>query len=87
MAMAYERLRYDVTTSSDLKRDYFGVTGAYTLNGNLKLQSHLGMAGKGKGSAAGGSQIGGIVIGDYTGSNLFNIVSDYDFSKRTYLYA
>lgn len=82
----YERLRYDVTPSTDLKRDFWGV-GATVDAGPGLVYLFWGRAGDGKGSAANGTRIGRLAKGESTGSSQWEISYTYVMSARTLLYA
>lgn len=80
----YERLDYD-TASGDLKRDFYGVS----LTANLGPgQGYLfwGRGERGKGSAADGTQIGGLVKGPASAADHYEISYTYPLSKRTLTY-
>ncbi len=81
----YERLRYDVTPSTDVTRDFYGV-GVTVDAGPGLLFAYWGRAGNGKGSAANGSGVGGLVKGENTGATQWELSYTYLMSARTLLY-
>lgn len=81
----YERLHYDVTASTDLKRAFWGVSATIDAGPGL-IYAFWGRAGDGKGSAANGSRIGGLVKGENTGAQQWEISYTYLMSGRTLLY-
>ncbi len=81
----YERLRYDITPSTDLTRDLYGI-GVTVDAGPGLLYGYWGRAGDGKGSAANGSNIGGLVKGESTGATQWEVSYTYLLSARTLLY-
>jgi predicted porin len=81
----YERLRYDITPSTDLTRDFYGV-GVTVDAGPGLLFAYWGHAANGKGSAANGSGIGGLVKGENTGATQWELSYTYLLSARTLLY-
>ena len=82
----YERLRYDVTPTTDLTRDFYGV-GVTIDAGPGLIYAYWGHAGNGRGSAVDGSRIGGLVKGVNTGADQWEISYTYILSSRTLLYA
>jgi predicted porin len=81
----YERLRYDATPSTDLTRDFYGI-GVTVDAGPGLLYGYWGRAGDGKGSAANGSNVGGLVKGESTGATQWELSYTYLLSARTLLY-
>lgn len=81
----YERLRYDATPTTDLTRDFYGI-GATIDAGPGLIFVYWGRAGEGKGSAANGSRVGGLVKGESTGASQWEISYTYVLSARTLLY-
>src|SRR6185436_17414256 len=67
IGVVYERLNYDATTSTQLKRNFFGV-GATADVGPGLLYLFVGRAGNGTGSAVDGTRLGGLTKGVNTGS-------------------
>jgi predicted porin len=82
----YEKLKYDATPTTDLKRDFYGI-GATVDAGPGLFYLFLGRAGNGKGSAANGTRIGGLAKGENTGSRQWEISYTYVMSERTLVYA
>ncbi|HET7098210.1 MAG TPA: porin [Casimicrobiaceae bacterium] len=82
----YERLRYDVTPSTDLTRNLVGVGVTLDVGPGL-LYGYWGRAGNGGGSAAPGSNVGGLVKGDNTGATQWEVSYTYPLSSRTLVYA
>ena len=80
----YERLDYDAGGGS-LKRDLYGVSATANLGPGQMYFAWI-HADKGKGSAADGTQIGGLVKGDDSKSDEFVISYTYPLSKRTLTY-
>jgi len=81
----YERLRYDATPSTDLTRDFYGI-GLTVDAGPGLLYGYWGRAGDGKGSAANGSNVGGLVKGESTGATQWEVSYTWLLSARTLLY-
>ena len=81
----YERLRYDVTPSTDLRRNFYGVGVTLDVGPGL-LYGYWGHAGNGGGSAAPGSNVGGLVKGENTGATQWEVRYSYPLSARTLLY-
>jgi len=95
LAGVYERTKYDtgctVATATsgsgcDLKRDFWGVSGTIPVGGG-KVYLFYGRANEGKGSAADGTTIGGLVKGGDTKSQQWEASYSYSLSPRTLLYA
>ena len=97
----YEKLNYDATTTTDLKRDFWGVSSHINVGANGKIFLFWGTAGDGKGSAvntpapvytASGittsnvSRVAGLAKGPNTGSDQWEVSYAYDLSKRTKIY-
>lgn len=80
----YERLKYDAG-GGDLKRDFYGVSATANL-GPGQLYAFWGHANDGKGSAADGTQVGGLVRGGDTSVDQYEISYTYPLSKRTLTY-
>lgn len=81
----YERLRYDITPSTDLTRNFYGV-GVTLDAGPGLLFLYWGHAGNGGGSAANGSSIGGLVKGENTAATQWEASYTYLMSARTLVY-
>ena len=81
----YERLRYDVTPTTDLTRDFYGIGVTLDVGPGL-LYGYWGRAGEGKGSAPNGSNVGGLVKGESTGATQWELSYTYLLSARTLLY-
>lgn len=81
----YERLHYDATPTTSLTRDFYGV-GLTVDAGPGLIFAYWGHAGDGKGSAANGSRIGGLVKGENTSADQWEISYTYVLSARTLLY-
>ncbi len=82
----YERLSYDATTTTHLKRNFYGI-GATADVGPGLLYLFVGRAGKGTGSAEDGTRIGGLTKGVNTGSTQWEASYTYVLSGRTLAYA
>ena len=82
----YERLRYDVTPSTDLTRNFYGVGLTFDVGPGL-LYAYWGHAGNGGGSAADGSSVGGLVKGVNTGATQWELSYTLPLSSRTLVYA
>ncbi len=85
LAAAYERIKYD-TPSGDLKRDFWAVSGTVPVGGG-KVYLFYGRANEGKGGAADGTTVGGLVKGPNTKSQQWEVSYSYSLSPRTLLYA
>jgi predicted porin len=85
LGAVYERLRYDATPSTDITRDFYGL-GVTIDAGPGLVFLYVGHAGNGKGSAADGSNVGGLVKGESTGSTQWEASYTYVLSARTWLY-
>jgi len=86
IAGVYERLKYDVATGGDLKRDFWGVSATAPI-GPGALYAFYGQAQDGKGSSADGSRVGGLTKGSNSGSHQYEVSYTYPLSKRTQVYA
>jgi predicted porin len=101
IAAVYEKLDYDVTPTTNLKRDFWGVSSHINVGANGKVFLFWGTASDGKGSAvdtpapivtpagittSNVSRVAGLAKGDNTGSNQWEISYAYDLSKRTKVY-
>jgi len=84
VAGVYERLKYDAG-GGDLKRDFYGVSGTFNL-GPGQLYAFWGHGNDGKGSAADGTVVGGLVKGGDTSVDQYEISYTYPLSKRTLTY-
>ena len=82
----YEKLKYDATSTTDLKRDFYGI-GATIDAGPGLFYLFMGRAGDGKGSAPNGTRIGGLAKGENTGARQWEISYTYVMSERTLAYA
>jgi predicted porin len=89
IAGVYERTKYELDTlvvgGGDLKRNFYGVSGTIPVGGG-KIYLFWGRAEKGTGSAPDGSAVGGLVKGDDTKSDQYEITYSYSLSPRTLLY-
>ena len=85
VAGVYERLKYDIAAGGDLKRDLYGISGTFNL-GPGQLYAAWIHANDGKGGAADGSQVAGLVKGNDTASDNYSISYTYPLSKRTLTY-
>jgi predicted porin len=95
LALVYERTKFDtgctVATAlsgsgCDLKRDFWGASGTIPVGGG-KVYLFYGRAGEGKGSAADGTTIGGLVKGGDSKASHWEASYSYSLSPRTLLYA
>jgi len=84
LAGVYEKTKYD-TATGDLKRDFWGVSGTIPVGGG-KVYLFYGRAGEGKGGAANGTAIGGLVKGPDSKSAQWEATYSYSLSPRTLLY-
>lgn len=82
----YEYQKWDVTSSTDLKHDFWGVSATIPA-GPGKVYAFWGHANDGKGSAPDGTQIAGSVKGPDTKADQWEISYTYPLSKRTQVYA
>jgi len=85
LGAVYEHLRYDATPTTDITRDFYGA-GVTIDAGPGLLFLYWGRAGDGKGSAANGSNVGGLVKGVNTGATQWEVSYTYLLSARTLLY-
>ena len=82
----WERLKYDILTGGTVQRNFWG--GAVTWNvGPGQLYAMYGQAQNGTGSAANGSQVGAVRLGNNTGARQWEVSYTYALSKRTLMYA
>lgn len=81
----YERLDYDVTPSTNLTRNFWGISATAPI-GPGELYAFYGDAGDGSGSAANGSRVGQVIKGGSTGAAQWEISYTYALSKRTLAY-
>ncbi|HEV8255719.1 MAG TPA: porin [Casimicrobiaceae bacterium] len=95
LAAVYERTDFDTGctvptalsgSGCDLKRDFWGASGTIPVGGG-KVYLYYGRAGQGKGSAADGTQIGGLVKGGDSKATHWEASYSYSLSPRTLLYA
>jgi predicted porin len=86
LGAVYERLNYDATPTTHLKRNFFGL-GATADVGPGLLYLFAGRAGKGTGSAEDGTRIGGLTKGVKSGSTQWEASYTYLLSGRTLAYA
>ena len=84
VAGVYEKLKYDAG-GGDLKRDFYGASLTANL-GPGQLYAFWGHANDGKGSAADGTVVGGLVKGGDTSVDQYEISYTYPLSKRTLTY-
>ena len=82
----YERLQYEATSTTNLKRNFYGI-GATADVGPGLLYAFVGRAGNGTGSAVDGTRIGGLTKGKDTGSTQWAVSYTYVMSGRTLAYA
>jgi predicted porin len=85
LGAVYENTKYE-TPTGDLKRDFWGVSGTVPVGGG-KVYLFYGHAGNGKGGAADGTTVGGLVKGPESASKQWEISYSYSLSPRTLLYA
>jgi len=81
----YERLDYGVTSTSDLTRNFWGISATAPI-GPGELYAFYGDAGDGSGSAANGTRVGQVIKGNSTGAAQWEISYTYALSKRTLAY-
>jgi predicted porin len=84
LAAVFERTKYE-TPTGDLKRDFWGASATVPVGGG-KVYLFYGRAGNGKGGAADGTTVGGLVKGAETASKQWEISYSYSLSPRTLLY-
>ena len=82
----YEKLNYDATPTSSLKRNFFGVSTTVDVGPGL-LYAYVGRAGNGTGTAVDGTRIGGLTKGVNSGSTQWEASYTYVLSGRTLAYA
>jgi predicted porin len=90
LGLVFERTKYDIVSTTgasagDLKRDFWGVSGTVPVGGG-KVYLFYGRAANGKGSAADGTTVGGLVKGPQTASKQWELSYSYSLSPRTLLY-
>ena len=89
----YERVQYDIGAGGDLKRDMWGVSGMGNLGPGQYYIAYF-RANDGKGSSkcttvAGITscpRVGGVTLGESTGSQSWQVSYTYPLSKRTLMY-
>jgi predicted porin len=86
LGAVYERLDYEATPTTHLKRNFYGL-GATADVGPGLLYLFVGRAGKGTGSASDGTRIGGLTKGVKTASTQWEASYTYLLSGRTLAYA
>jgi len=86
LGAVFERLNYDATSTTNLKRDFYGL-GATADVGPGLLYLFVGRAGKGTGSAEDGTRIAGLTKGVKTASTQWEASYTYLLSGRTLAYA
>jgi GBP family porin len=86
LGAVYERLDYDATASTSLKRNLFGVSTTVDIGPGL-FYAYVGRAGNGTGSATDGTRIGGLTKGEKTASTQWELSYTYVISGRTLAYA
>ena len=84
LGLVFERTHYE-TPTGDLKRDFWGASATIPVGGG-KVYLFYGRAGNGKGGAADGETVGGLVKGPETASKQWEISYSYSLSPRTLLY-
>jgi len=82
----YERLDYDVAGGSDLKRNFWGISGTVPI-GPGEFYAFWGDAGNGSGSAPANTRIGNLGSGGGTGATQWVVSYTYALSKCTLSYA
>ena len=85
LGAVYEYLRYD-TPSGDLKRNVYAVSATFAV-GDGVIYAFWGRAANGSGSAATGTQIGGLTKGPNSAATQWELSYSYPLSPRTLLYA
>ena len=80
----YEYLRYD-TVAGSLKRNFFAVSATLSV-GDGVIYAFIGRAPNGFGSAADGTQVGGLTKGPNSAATQWEISYSYPLSLRTLLY-
>ncbi|HTS21443.1 MAG TPA: porin [Casimicrobiaceae bacterium] len=84
LGLVYERTKFE-TPTGDLRRDFWGASATVPVGGG-KIYLFYGRAGNGKGGAADGTTVGGLVAGPDTASKQWEISYSYSLSPRTLLY-
>jgi predicted porin len=84
VGVAYERLNYDILNQSDLKRNFWALSGTVPI-GPGELYAFWGQAGDGSGPTA-GTRVGQVTSGNSTGATQWEISYTYALSKRTLAY-
>jgi len=84
VAGVYEYIKYE-TPTGDLKRDFYGIS-AIVPAGPGSFFAFWGHANDGKGSAADGTTVGGLVKGSGTKADHWELTYTYPLSKRTSVY-
>ncbi len=85
LGAVYEHLKYEVA-SGDLKRDLWGLSGTVNLGPGQLYLAYI-RANEGKGSASDAAQVAGLVHGNDTDAQQYEISYTYPLSKRTLAYA
>ena len=89
IAAVYEGTKYELDSlvpgGGDLKRNLWGVSSTISVGGG-KIYLSYQQALKGTGSAPDGSAVGGLVKGDNTKANHWEVTYSYSLSPRTLLY-
>lgn len=81
----YEMLKYE-TPTGDLERDFWAISTHVNLGPGV-FYAYYGQALDGKGGAANGTRVGGIVKGTDTSAKQWQVSYMYPISKRTQVYA
>ncbi len=81
----YQKLKYD-TPTGDLKSDFWALSTHVNLGPGVFF-AYYGQAGDGKGGAATGTRVGGIVKGNDTSAKQWEVSYMYPVTKRTQVYA
>ncbi len=82
----YERLNYEATATTSLKRNLFGVSTTIDIGPGL-FYAYVGRAGNGTGTSVDGTRIGGLTKGVNTASTQWEVSYTYVLSGRTLAYA
>ncbi len=85
VGLVFEQLKYDVTTTTEVKRSFWAISGIFNV-GPGQLYAEYGHANDGTGSAADGSRVGAVTKGTGTGANTWQLTYTYPLSKRTLVY-
>ena len=85
LAAVYEYMKYDFTPSSDIKRNFYGIS-AIVPAGPGSFYAFWGHANNGTGSAPDGSCVGFVCKGDGTKADHWELTYTYPLSKRTSIY-